>query len=252
MTVKRSQSAARVLAVLECVARHQPVGVSELARTMKVDKSAVQRAVMTLADEGWIRTTSATPSKWQLTAHILAVAHLGHMRNDLRQRARGALEALRDESGETVLLVVPDIRRFVVIDALESRNMLRTVPQLGLAVPVRQSATSRAVLPYMSRDQQIDLLGEVPDARLHNGVCGDDQARVLRQRWRCHRRFDEYCVANSRSGWASRRRRCSVRPERALDDQATSESRCDGFANGAQSFSWHTDAEDRCRGMTLD
>jgi DNA-binding IclR family transcriptional regulator len=163
MSVKRSQSAARVLAVLECVARHQPIGVSELARLLQADKSAVQRAAMTLADAGWIRLASG---KWGLTAHILAVAHMGHMRNDLRQRAHGALETLRDASGETVLLVVPDIGRFVVIDAVESRNMLRTVPHLGLAVPVRRSATSRAVLPYMTREQQIELLGEPPDSRL--------------------------------------------------------------------------------------
>jgi DNA-binding IclR family transcriptional regulator len=166
MSVKRSQSAGRVLAVLECVARHQPIGVSDLARTLHADKSAVQRAAMTLADAGWICLASGTPSKWQLTAHILAVAHLGHMRNDLRQRARAALEALRDACGETVLLVVPDIARFVVVDAFESRNMLRTVPHLGLAVPVRRSATSRALLPYMTRQQQIELLGEPPDARL--------------------------------------------------------------------------------------
>jgi IclR family acetate operon transcriptional repressor len=86
------------------------------------------------------------------------------MSNDLRQRARAALETLRDESGETVLLVVPDIQRFVVVDALESKQLLRTVLRVGLNVPVRQSATSRAVLPYMTREQQIELLGEPPDA----------------------------------------------------------------------------------------
>lgn len=166
MAVKRSQSASRVLAVLEGIARHQPIGVSDLARLLDVDKSAVQRAIMTLADAGWIRSASGTPSKWQLTAHILAVAHMGTVSNDLRQRARRALEALRDASGETVLLTVPDIRRFVVIDALESRQMLRTVPHVGLSVPVRGSATSRAVLPYMSREQQIEFLGRPPDARL--------------------------------------------------------------------------------------
>jgi DNA-binding IclR family transcriptional regulator len=166
VAVKRSQSAARVLAVLEGVARHQPVGVSELARALSADKSAVQRAIMTLADEGWIRAASATQGKWQLTAHILAVAHVGRMSNDLRQRARAALEALRDESGETVLLVVPDIRRFVVVDALESRQLLRTVPNIGLGVPVRRSATSRAILPHMTPEAQIDLLGEPPDAQV--------------------------------------------------------------------------------------
>jgi IclR family acetate operon transcriptional repressor len=164
--VKRSQSASRVLAVLEGIARHQPVGVSDLARLLDADKSALQRAIMTLADAGWIGSASGTSGKWQLTAHILAVAHMGTVSNDLRQRARSALEALRDASGETVLLTVPDIRRFVVIDALESRQMLRTVPHIGLSVPVRGSATSRAMLPHMSREQQVEFLGKSPDARL--------------------------------------------------------------------------------------
>ena len=166
MAVKRSRSASRVLAVLEAIARHQPVGVSDLARLLCADKSAVQRAIMTLADEGWIYTASGAPARWQLTAHILAVAHMGHRSNDLRQRARSTLESLRNESGETVLLTVPDMRRFVVIDALESRQLLRTAPYVGLAVPVRGSATSRAILPYMSPEQQIELLGESPDAAL--------------------------------------------------------------------------------------
>jgi DNA-binding IclR family transcriptional regulator len=167
VSVKRSQSASRVLAVLEKVARHQPIGVSELARVLEEDKSAVQRAIMTLADEGWIRTAPGTPSKWQLTAHVLAVAHMGNMNSDLRQRARSALEALRDRTDETVLLTVPDIRRFVVIDSLESRQMLRTAPRIGMSVPVRDSASSRAMLPYMSLEQQIELLGKRPDAALN-------------------------------------------------------------------------------------
>ncbi len=75
MTVKRSRSATRVLSVLEAIAHHQPVGVSELARVLEDDKSAVQRAIMTLADSGWIEATPSTPRRWHLTAHILTVAH---------------------------------------------------------------------------------------------------------------------------------------------------------------------------------
>jgi DNA-binding IclR family transcriptional regulator len=166
MAVKRSQGGARVLAIVEHIAQHQPIGVSELARLLGADKSAVQRSLMTLADEGWIRAAVGTPSKWQLTAHILAVAQQSQSNDDLRQRARSALEELRDQSGETVLLVVPDIGRFVVVEALESKQMLRTVPKIGLGVPVRRSATSRAVLPYMSLARQVELLGEPPDAGL--------------------------------------------------------------------------------------
>jgi DNA-binding IclR family transcriptional regulator len=166
MPVKRSQSATRVLSVLERIAREQPIGVSELARQLGADKSAVQRAIMTLADEGWIRAAPGTPTRWQPTAHILAVAHIALGSNDLRLRARAALEALRDQSGESVLLTVPDIGRFVVVDVVESRQLLRTVPSVGMAVPVRRSASSRAILPYMSAEQQSDLLGGEPDAIL--------------------------------------------------------------------------------------
>jgi DNA-binding IclR family transcriptional regulator len=166
VSVKRSQSASRVLSVLEGIARHQPIGVSELARQLSADKSAVQRAIMTLADEGWIRAAPGAPTRWQPTAHILAVAHIALGSNDLRLRARSALETLRDKSGESVLLTVPDIGRFVVVDVVESRQLLRTVPSIGMAVPVRRSASSRAILPYMSREQQSDLLGGKPDQAL--------------------------------------------------------------------------------------
>jgi DNA-binding IclR family transcriptional regulator len=161
--VKRSQSATRVLAILEMIARHQPIGVSELARLLEADKSAAQRGVMTLADEGWIHATPGPPTRWQLTGHIHVVAHLAHSRSDLRQRARGPLEALRNETGESIALTTPDVGRFVVIEVLESHQMLRTAPHIGMIVSVADSATGLAMLPYMSRERQIELLGRKPN-----------------------------------------------------------------------------------------
>lgn len=166
MTVKRSQSAMRVLAVLEAIARLQPVGVSTLARELGADKSATQRAIMTLADEGWISAVQGPPTRWQLTARILAVAHDGLKGNDLRRRARTTLENLRDQSGETVLLTVQHLRGFIVLDVVESHHMLRAVPHIGMVVPVRGSATSRVMLPYMSDQRRAQILGEPPDCVL--------------------------------------------------------------------------------------
>ena len=53
-------------------------------------------ALMTLADEGWIRPSSEPPTRWEVTARILSVAHAAHGGNDLRRRARARLEQLRD------------------------------------------------------------------------------------------------------------------------------------------------------------
>jgi IclR family acetate operon transcriptional repressor len=148
-----------VLAVLEAIARHQPVGVSALARLLNADKSAIQRAIMTLADDNWIRAASGTPTRWELTHHILTVAYMGHGEDDLRQRARSTLDQLRDESGESALLAVPDVHNFIIIETAESRQMLRTTLSIGLVVPADNSATGRAVLPFFPPERQIELLG---------------------------------------------------------------------------------------------
>jgi IclR family acetate operon transcriptional repressor len=164
MAVKWSQSASRVLATLEKVAECQPVGISELARLLNADKSAVQRALTTLAREDWIRAAPGKPTRWEVTARIQAVAHAAMGSHDLRHRARAVLQALRDRTGESVLLNAPERGRFVVIDVLESRQSLRIVPEVGTIVPASGSATGRAILPYMSRERQIEFLGSAPDA----------------------------------------------------------------------------------------
>jgi IclR family acetate operon transcriptional repressor len=164
LAVKRSQSASRVLAALDAIALHQPIGVSALAKLLGEDKSAVQRAVMTLADAGWVRAAPEPPTRWELTSHLFAIAQLPNSASNLRRRARKTLETLRDETGESVYLVVPDVRSFVVIEVAESRLLLRSAPHVGMNVPVRESASGRCLLSYFSLERQTAMLGQTPDA----------------------------------------------------------------------------------------
>jgi IclR family acetate operon transcriptional repressor len=166
MPVKRSHSAARVLTLLETVANQQPIGVRALAKLLNEDKSAVHRALMTLADQGWIRATSEAPVRWEVTARILAVAHVAHGGNNLLKRARPLLERLRDATNETVLLMLPDVHNFVVADVIESRQVLRVVLPIGNPVESRKTATGRALLPFLETRRQVELLGSEPDRQL--------------------------------------------------------------------------------------
>ncbi|MCJ2188917.1 IclR family transcriptional regulator, partial [Novosphingobium beihaiensis] len=164
MTVKRSRSAARMLSVFETVAHAQPVGVSALARLLEADKSAVQRDLMTLADAGWIRPAPGLAGQWELSPHVLTLARPPHSNESLRLRAGPVLERLRGETGETAYLAVPDGDHFVVMAAAESHHLLRMVPAVGIVIPLRGSATARAVLPYLPAEEQARLLGATPDA----------------------------------------------------------------------------------------
>jgi IclR family acetate operon transcriptional repressor len=164
MAVKPNQSAVRTLAVLETIAEHQPIGITDLAKLLGEDISAVQRALMSLLHAGWICAANGKPTRWELTARIHAVAHMAHGSHDLRHRARPALQALRDQTGETVSLNVVDRGQFIVLDAVESLHFLRVVLTVGMSVTAAGSATGRAILPYMSPERWTEFLAAPPDA----------------------------------------------------------------------------------------
>jgi DNA-binding IclR family transcriptional regulator len=166
LSVKKIQSAGRVLQVLEQIAEHQPIGVGDLAAIMGDGKSGLQRAIVTLADSGWIRMAPGKPTRWELTAHIHTIAHKGQGGDSLRQRARAALEALREETGESVVLAVPDVERLVVVEVVESRQMVRTAASVGMVIPARDSASGLIVMSHLDAAGQAALLGETPDAAL--------------------------------------------------------------------------------------
>jgi IclR family acetate operon transcriptional repressor len=166
MAVKPSQSGARILAALEKIAENQPVGVSELARLLGANLAAAQRAIATLAEEGWIRMAIGKPTRWELTAHIHIVAQHAYGTHDLRRRARGPLEELWKTTSETVLLNVPDGGDFIVIDVFESPHHVRSSVPVGFVVPSNASATAWAILPYMPPTQQKEYLKGAPDEAL--------------------------------------------------------------------------------------
>jgi DNA-binding IclR family transcriptional regulator len=178
MTVKRLRSASRVLAVLEAVAQHGPIGVAALSRQLDDDKSAVQRALMTLADDGWIRPTPGPQTRWELTARIHILAHMAQGHTELRQRARIELDALRDATGESIILAVPDAGRFVAIDVLESRQLVRTAPYVGMVIPATDSAAGQAVLAHMADEERTAFLGAPPSPALRKTL-----AAVERRGW---------------------------------------------------------------------
>lgn len=165
MAVKGSSTGARVLAVFEAVAANQPVGVAALSRMLGIDKSAVQRALVTLAEQGWIQARGDQLTQWGTTARILNIAHSARAKSDLRQSIQQVLEQLAAQSGETAIFNEPDGPRLVVSQMAESRQPLRMVPRIGTDVPARESATGRILLPYLSDEQKVELLGEPPDAQ---------------------------------------------------------------------------------------
>lgn len=166
MAVKGSSTAARVLVVFEAVAANQPVGVATLSRMLGIDKSAVQRALVTLAEQGWIQAREDQTVRWETTPRILNVAHSSRTKSELRHTIQQVLERLAVQTGETAIFNEPDGPHLVVTQVAESQQLLRMAPRIGTVIPARHSATGRILLPFLSRERQTEVLGQAPDAAL--------------------------------------------------------------------------------------
>lgn len=161
MAVKPLSSLQRALSVLEAIAEHQPIGVAALARLLNEDKSALQRVLVTLDRCGWIRSTGDGVTRWELSARPLAVAGQAQRRSGLASLARPVMHDLRDATGETVTLAVPDIDRIVAIDVVESHHMVRSAPRIGMVFPAESSAAGLALFVHLDDD---DVRSFVADA----------------------------------------------------------------------------------------
>ena len=67
MPVKRLSTVEKAFRVLTEVSERQPIGLGELARSLELDKAAVQRILATLDDLGWIAPAAPPATGWELT-----------------------------------------------------------------------------------------------------------------------------------------------------------------------------------------
>lgn len=166
MAVKESLTATRVLIVVEAIAAHQPIGVAALARLLEIDKSAVQRALVTLAKRGWIQAINPPANQWITTARLLVIAHSSDQESAFLAQVKMVLDTLAIQTGETAIFSALDIDHLVVAQMSESQQALRMVPRIGTLIPAGRSASGRSLLPFLSPDRRLRLLGETPDVAM--------------------------------------------------------------------------------------
>lgn len=151
------RSVLTALRILEEVSRRQPVGVSQLARDLELPKTSVHRSLQTLRHAGWVRTVESETTRWGLTSKALTVGLASSPDTSLREVATAEMARIRDETGETVHLSVPDEDELVVIARLDGTHSLRTFLPLGARAPLHATASGRAMLAAM-RDDDVDAV----------------------------------------------------------------------------------------------
>jgi IclR family acetate operon transcriptional repressor len=174
-SVKEIRSVRNACALVETVAEHQPLGVSELARLARVEKSAAHRLAVTLHHAGWLDRTS--DGRWQISAALGRLARRAATAA-LAASMRPRMETLRDRTGETVMLVAIDQARLIVHEVVESRHPLRISAPVGSELPLVGSSAARVIAAHAPP-------AELAALRRAHPALDDDQAlaAVRRRGW---------------------------------------------------------------------
>jgi len=152
-------SALRVLAVCEALADHQPAGVRELARTLGLPVTTVQRALETLLEAGW--AVRSEKGAWALSSRCAAIGARAGTAGALRELAGPAMLRLQRVSDESVRLWAREGDRVLLVASLDSHQLVRYVsPPTGTTLPLHASASGKAILAFLpEREREAVLAG---------------------------------------------------------------------------------------------
>ena len=146
----------RALRLLEELARHGPLGATELANRTGCAKATAFRLARTLQARGFV--VQNQDSSYRLGPRCLLLATGVHTNFDVRHEALPAMEALRDETGETVQLTVLDGADVVYVEQVTSSKPVRSVGTMGQRAPAHTASRAASRSSPRCRSSRVRAL----------------------------------------------------------------------------------------------
>ncbi len=174
MSAVISRSPVRSLEVLDAfrIAR-EPLSVSEIARLARLPLSTCHGLVRALEHHGFLHfltTRKVYPTRRLWDMAVVIDAH-----DPLTRRVTPALEALRDATGETVILGTRQHERVLYLQVVESRHAIRYSSRAGEHKPLHSSAIGKCLLSTLNADELESWLKAQPLPRITDTTVTDAQ-----------------------------------------------------------------------------
>ena len=144
------QSVDRALSILETLAEDdEGYRLSDLAIRTGLSTSTVHRLLATLESRRFVQFDRAE-SKWHVGSRAFTVGASFARRRNFSTQAIPYLRRLRDLTRETANLAVVDDEFIIVLTRMESREIMRSLTQVGGRVAMVTSGVGKAVLATYS------------------------------------------------------------------------------------------------------
>ena len=135
----------------------EPLGVSQLARTLGLGKSTVHGLVTTLEILGVIEPSNGS-KRYRLGPGLYALASKSAGQRDLREVARPALERLAALTEQTSFLGVPAEDHVTILDLVHGRPTMSISAPVGSAIPLLAGAVGKAIVLAWDPERRQEFL----------------------------------------------------------------------------------------------
>ncbi len=152
------------------------LGVSEIARKLKINKSTAYRIVRTLKKEELLIQDEET-HKYRLGYKILDIANRMRKQYGDKDIAIEEMKKLRDKTGEAVLLSVYTHMGGVCIEKVDTKNTIKLTSKPGHTTPLHSGATGKILLAYAEQKEIDKVLSQKLKSYTENSTTDEEKIR---------------------------------------------------------------------------
>ena len=154
-----------------------PLGVSELARLVEIDKSSVSRMLRTLEQAGFVEQDPIT-QRYSLGLSLAVLGYKTLRRMDLRTAGHAVLERLSEKTSECAhMAILADRRAFYIDQAGPARGIGVDAP-IGTLAPLHCTALGKALLAFQLPNVREELIrGITFDPYTRRTITGPESLR---------------------------------------------------------------------------
>ncbi len=153
-----TQAVLRAVALLKAFTDSDPeLGLTDLARTAKLNKTTAFRMLTALESAGLIAKNTETEA-YRLGPEAIALGGRALRSNHLYLASRPELEALARKTGETATLEVLMGHETLILDEVLAKHFIGTMPSVGTRWPAHTTSTGKAILASLPAEALDNLL----------------------------------------------------------------------------------------------
>ncbi|HRP47663.1 MAG TPA: IclR family transcriptional regulator [Trueperaceae bacterium] len=177
----------KAMIVLEALASgRRPLRFTDLLASTGMAKGSLHRQLAVLQEERLVFYDEPTRT-YELGIRLLALTYDSDGTHAIRRFAAPSLEALGQETAETVHLAVLDGAEVIYVSKVESTQKVRMYSDVGLRAPVYCTGVGKALLAFRSAGEQQRIIQRIEfqrytDSTITSAEQFKDELRLIAER----------------------------------------------------------------------